>query len=1137
MSTRRTRSPLWLAVAAVILAVAVAVSAFESGRLVDGWLRARQFGAAPNPAFAPLDRAARSLGWQIVFGCSAALLGGAALWLSARERRTKTETQASPKKEVESSQAFAHEPLQSSGELFTQSNDLVFAVDGDGRFRTVNPRWLETMGYTSEEARQLHFEELLRPDFRPLWQQIRGGAERGDRTPQFDTILLARDGREVAVEGFCWPRLEDGRLVELRGILLDVTQRQRAERERLVGEERFRMLFERAPLPLLVYDTETLFFLEVNEAAVLGYGYTRDELLALQVFDLLPRDEAERFRANRSSAETHRGIWRHRLKAGWEIHVEVTAHPVTYAGRLARLVFARDVTEELKVHQALERSVERYRELFENSQGLLCTHDLDGLLTAINPAAARHLGYEPDEMIGKSLASFLAPGDDLWATSYLERIRGVPNAEGMMRVVTRSGAVRHWWYQNARFEKPGAKPYVLGHAIDVTERRRAERALERSERRYRELFENSGDLIQSVSAEGKMEYVNPLWLSTLGYETADLEKLTLFDVLAPSEWPHCQNVLAQLQAGATVGAIAPIETVFLTKSGRPVYVEGTASAVFEGGVFRGSRGFFRDVSDRRSLEAEKQRYLERIERQNLDLEVRNREVEKANQLKSEFLATMSHELRTPLTAIIGFSDLLAEQIAGPLNESQASYLGYVRKGSRHLLQLINDVLDMSKIEAGKIELSCQDLAVAEVVGEALATVAPLAAAKGIVVETELPSALSVYADRARFKQILSNLVSNAVKFTPEGGSLRVSASALDDFTCLSVEDTGVGIAPEDQESIFAAFHQIQPKTGSREGTGLGLAIVRRLVERQGGKIWVESAVGKGSTFTFLLPSKLGAGRRAPEVEESEASASPERRTRPLVLVIDDDTAARDFTVSLLRMAGYQTVAADHDANVAGAVKFFHPDLVILEVVSATTDGWGTLAALRKSAALAEVPILVSTELDERRRAYALGANDVLRKPFSREAFLELVAKHAVPPRDEGGAVLVVGLDKRVSDAVLAAGYRPLAARDGREALDIAQQAHPAAVIVDLGLPEVDGYQTIVRLRADPQFAAVPIVAFNAPGGAVDVSKWPEGPTVVLAAGELGALATELARWLPTPSALSAPSATPAARGRNVPSGG
>jgi len=265
--------------------------------------------------------------------------------------------------------------------------------------------------------------------------------------------------------------------------------------------------------------------------------------------------------------------------------------------------------------------------------------------------------------------------------------------------------------------------------------------------------------------------------------------------------------------------------------------------------------FNREIRERRTAQAE-------IERKNRELDARRREAERATQLKSSFLANMSHELRTPLNAIVGFIELLGEEKAGGLNEKQRRYVGHVRNATGHLLALINDILDLSKIEAGQLQLQLQEFPAAEALSEVLATIAPLAARKHIGIDSSVSEEMTIYGDLIRFKQILFNLLSNAVKFTPEGGSVRVEGVSTEPFARISVTDTGVGIRTEDQEAVFDEFRQVGSQRS--EGTGLGLSITKRLVERHGGRIWVESEVGKGTRFSLTLLPHCPAALRVAE---------------------------------------------------------------------------------------------------------------------------------------------------------------------------------------------------------------------------------------------------------------------------------
>ena len=333
-----------------------------------------------------------------------------------------------------------------------------------------------------------------------------------------------------------------------------------------------------------------------------------------------------------------------------------------------------------------------------------------------------------------------------------------------------------------------------------------------------------------------------------GYSRDEFLAMTTKDIRPPEDVP------APLEAGGTIrdGDENNGTRRHRLKDGTVIDVESTSYALtFLGRPARVVVAV--DITQKKLAEEEKRRFVDRLAASNRELDLRNREVERATQMKSKFLASMSHELRTPLNAIVGFSDLLAEGTTGPLSAKQKRFVDHIKQGSTHLLQLINDILDLSKIEAGQLELHSEEFLVSEALPEVLSTVAPMAMAKNIRVEQKIKSQSPVKADRVRFKQILYNLLSNAVKFTPKDGQICIECVDHWDFVRTSVTDTGIGIRPEDQQAIFEEFRQIERGASDIEqGTGLGLAITKRLVEQQGGQISVESELGKGSRFTFTL---------------------------------------------------------------------------------------------------------------------------------------------------------------------------------------------------------------------------------------------------------------------------------------------
>ena len=369
-------------------------------------------------------------------------------------------------------------------------------------------------------------------------------------------------------------------------------------------------------------------------------------------------------------------------------------------------------------------------------------------------------------------------------------------------------------------------------------------------RRFRELLEAAPDAIIEVDRQGRIVLLNLVTEKLFGYTREELLGQRV-ELLVPesARGAHVVHREGYWNHPATRPMGSSLALEGRRKDGSRFPVEISLSPVRSEEGLR-ITAVIRDVSERKRVQDQLRAMQEDYTR---ELELRNRQVERANQLKSEFLASMSHELRTPLHTVIGFAELLSEEIEGSLNEKQKRFMGYIHKDSMHLLELINDILDLSKIEAGRVRIHREAFDLRVNVEEALATIRPGADAKSIAIETDIDSSAVLMADRVRFRQILFNLLSNAVKFTTEGGRIRVEARFREEFVEISVTDTGIGIPKDQQEAIFDKFYQVGATTkGVREGTGLGLAITKALVEEHGGRVWVVSDVGKGSRFSFTI---------------------------------------------------------------------------------------------------------------------------------------------------------------------------------------------------------------------------------------------------------------------------------------------
>lgn len=501
--------------------------------------------------------------------------------------------------------------------------------------------------------------------------------------------------------------------------------------------------------------------------------------------------------------------------------------------------------------------------------------DRGGNVRIWNATAERLLGWKESEVIAKPLPTVPAEGglpvDIEVHKSFGDEIES--------RWRTRHGTLLEIGVRVAPWEgEDGAQKGIILFLADLAPRRQAEEEqlalitrereaheLAKAESRFRRLLEAAPDAIIEVDREGRIVLHNAVTEKLFGYSRDELFEKGV-ETLIPGylRSRHREHRASYLVHPVTRPMGEGLTLVGQRKDGSQFPVEISLSPLESEDGLRVT-AVIRDVSERQRAQEEKRAMNEQFTRalseKNQQLELRNQEVERANRLKSEFLASMSHELRTPLHTIIGFSQLLAEGTHGALNEKQQRFLDHVRQDSKHLLELINDILDLSKVEAGELELFPESFDFTAALEEVLSSLQTVAGAKEIHIENRAVAKSCIYAERVRFTEVLYNLLSNAIKFTPASGSVWVDAAIEDGFLHISVTDTGVGIPPNEHEAIFSKFYQIGSTTkGVREGTGLGLAITKRLVELHGGKIWVESQPGEGSRFSFTIPLGDGGSR-------------------------------------------------------------------------------------------------------------------------------------------------------------------------------------------------------------------------------------------------------------------------------------
>jgi signal transduction histidine kinase/DNA-binding response OmpR family regulator len=456
------------------------------------------------------------------------------------------------------------------------------------------------------------------------------------------------------------------------------------------------------------------------------------------------------------------------------------------------------------------------------------------------------------------------------------------------------------------------------------------------------------------------------------------------------------------------------------------------------------------------------------------------ELQRASALKDRFLASVSHELRTPMTVILGFTGALLRGGQGNLNAQQKESLERVQRNARMLLGLINDVLDISKIEAGKMEITPRRVEIGTLLDQVRSDFSQAAERKGLSLATETgPGLEAITSDPARLTQIVTNLVGNALKFTDRGSILVRTEARGEDRWALIVADTGIGIPEDEQGTIFEEFRQGEPdEHRGRGGTGLGLAIVRKLVLALGGTISVDSARGKGARFTVLLPRDLPDMPLPRSFEATVASAAKGQKT---VLIVDDDEGVRELLALELKPHGLHILQAPDGKRGLAVARAEKPDAILLDVLMPNLDGWQTLRALKQLEETRSIPVVILSVVENRAFGVSLGAVEHLVKPVDRASLLMALSKAGVLATK--GYVLVVDDDADVrsllEQELVSAGYRVRTASGGAQALELLRGERPSAMLLDLMMPPPDGFEVLYRLRRNPSLSDTPVIVVTA----------------------------------------------------------
>jgi PAS domain S-box-containing protein len=575
--------------------------------------------------------------------------------------------------------------------------------------------------------------------------------------------------------------------------------------------------------------------------------------------------------------------------------------------------------------------------------------------------------------------------------------------------------------------------------------------------RYKVLFENNPHPTWVYDVETlRFLEVNKAAIKKYGYSQEEFLRMRILDIRPLEDIGPLMDDLKKKRA-----EVQSTQRRYCCKDGRVVPVEVTSHLAHLNGR-KVAVVVAEDITDRRRSQ---------------DALVREKEdAQRATRFKDEFLSMTSHELRTPLNAILGFSELLGDDRYGSLNERQRRYVDNIFKGGRHLLHLINDILDLSKIEAGCFELAIETVRIDLALSEVISAMRPLADRKSQTLTHHADPKVGVRADSMRLKQVLMNLIGNAIKFTPENGHIDVTARLTDGKVRLEVRDTGPGIPADEQARIFEAFYRARKSGEPIEGTGLGLAITQRLVDLHGAKLDLLSEPGEGSCFYFSLP--IAADVVQPRQHATKAESRPRSNRPPRILVLEDDPAAEQIITTHLSSSGYEVAHCGKSQHAAAMAANLRPDAITLDLLMRPTNGWEVLLQLKSDPRTASIPVIVVTVVDQPAVGAILGADEYLVKPVQKQALLAAVDRCVKGVTSPTRTILLVEDDgptrEVVTELLTGEGYDVRTAADGAEARASVATELPELVILDLMLPKVSGFELLSEWRTDPRTAELPV---------------------------------------------------------------
>ncbi len=872
------------------------------------------------------------------------------------------------------------------------------------------------------------------------------------------------------------------------------SQPHQAQEALIQSEQKYRTLVSNMHDGVFILENGRVTF--VNEALAAMLGYSVDELTDVGYEQLLAPEEQER------SANYYRQALAGqyaptdleiqllhkdqttRIMGEMKLALIQAEEGVYHIGTFSDLTERIKMENELRVTQfAVDRAVDPIAWVKPDAQ-----------FAYANEAACQMFGYTLEEMLQMKVHDTHPNYDQVkyWQAHWQElRERGswtfeVDNKRKNGEIFPAEITVNYITF--------GEQEFNCCSIRDITERRRAQVALQQSEKRNRLVVDTALDSVITIDAKGVITSWNAQAEITFGWAAAEVLGKSLRDTIVPPKYreAHKKGIRRYLDTGESRILGERLKITALRRNKEEFPIELSVSPTILGEVTYFS-AFIRDITTQKQAEVER-------EQAQVQLREAKEAAEAANRAKSAFLANMSHELRTPLNAIIGYSEMLEEDAVDYGHDSFVPDLRKIHGAGKHLLELINDILDLSKIEAGKMDVYIESFVLQDLLDSVVATIQPLMAKNENELEVSYNDLGIMYADKTKVRQILFNLLSNAAKFTEKGHiKLKVvrerpsiATDSRRDWIKFEVADSGIGMSETQIQNLFRPFTQADSSTTRKfGGTGLGLAISRHFCRMMGGDITVESEHREGSAFRAFLPADAEQSLRqhlkpSPETDETISSGDIWLDAKT-VLVIDDDPIARELIRRHLEREGFHVEVASNGAQGLEFARHLHPDAITLDILMPGVDGWTVLAKLKADKELADIPVVIVTMIEDKNKGFALGATEYLLKPINRKRLVSVLNRYlperVTQPENDGYHILVVEDDENTRDmlqrTLLKEGWGVVTAGNGHLALDKMSLEQPDLILLDLMMPEMDGFQFISELQKLPEWQNIPIIVVTA----------------------------------------------------------